>query len=44
MSENVERPTNGRTEGVRSEGLAARNPRLTNSEDAGRNNKGAQVK
>ena len=35
MSEN-QRPTNGRTEGVRSEGLAARNPRPAASEDAGR--------
>jgi len=35
VSEN-QRPTNGRTEGVRSEGLAARNPRPAASEDAGR--------
>ena len=36
MSENVERPTNGRTEGVRSEGLAARNPRPASGEGAER--------
>ena len=36
MRENVERPTNGRTEGVRSEGFAARNPRPAASVDAER--------
>ena len=36
MNEGYKRPTNGRAEGVRSEGLAARNPRPANSEDAGR--------
>lgn len=36
MSNNVERPTNGRTEGVRSAGLAARNPRPAASEGAER--------